>query len=122
MIRSVLVYSMGEVIGDGLIKLPFAAAVRAAFPGAHFAWCAAKGSTVYEGALKPVVEGVIDEVISSGVTGAGAADFALLRRPFGGRRFDVVIDTQTNVRRRDRKSTRLNSSHSLLSRMPSSVV
>lgn len=99
MVRSVLVYSMGEVIGDGLIKLPFAAAVRAAFPAAHFAWCAAKVGTVYDGPLKPVVAGVIDEVISSGVTGAGLADFALLRRPFGGRRFDVVIDTQTNVRR-----------------------
>lgn len=98
-VRSVLVYSMGEVIGDGLIKLPFLAAVRRAFPEAKLVWCAAKGETVYATSLKPVAEGLIDEVIASGVTGAGLADLLTLRRPFGGQRFDVIIDTQTNVRR-----------------------
>jgi ADP-heptose:LPS heptosyltransferase len=90
---------MGEVIGDGLIKLPFLASLRGAFPLARIHWCAAKGQTVYETALKPVVEGFVDEVISTGCTGAAFSDFATLRRPFGRRRFDVVIDTQTNVRR-----------------------
>jgi ADP-heptose:LPS heptosyltransferase len=32
MVQSILIYSMGEVIGDGLIKLPFIAGLRAAFP------------------------------------------------------------------------------------------
>jgi ADP-heptose:LPS heptosyltransferase len=97
--KSVLIYSMGEVIGDGLIKLPFLASLRAAFPSASISWCAAKGSTVYEGPLAAAVAGHLDEVISQGVTGVSAIDFLALRRPFGGRRFDVVIDTQTNVRR-----------------------
>jgi hypothetical protein len=97
--RSVLIYSMGEVIGDGLIKLPFIASLREAFPGASIHWCAAKGSTVYSTSLKPIVAGLIDEVIDSGVTGIDVSDILLLRKPFGGRRFDVVIDTQTNVRR-----------------------
>jgi ADP-heptose:LPS heptosyltransferase len=96
---SVLIYSMGEVIGDGLIKLPFIASLKDAFPGASIHWCAAKGSTVYNGALKPIVEGLIDEVIDGGVTGVRVSDLLLLREPFAGRRFDVVIDTQTNVRR-----------------------
>ena len=96
---SVLIYSMGEVIGDGLIKLPFIASLKDAFPGASILWCAAKGSTVYSTALKPIVVGLIDEVIDSGVTGIAVSDLVLLRKPFGGRRFDVVIDTQTNVRR-----------------------
>jgi ADP-heptose:LPS heptosyltransferase len=87
------------VIGDGLIKLPFLAALRDAFPGAHLAWCAAKGSTVYTTSLAPVVEGMLDEVIDSGVTGTELSDLLLLKKPFGGRRFDVVIDTHTNVRR-----------------------
>ena len=90
---------MEEVIGDGLIKLPFVAATRSAFPDARVTWVAAKGATVYATALKGVVQGMIDEVVTEGVTGAKAADFLLLRRPFEGRRFDVVIDTQTNVRR-----------------------
>ena len=90
---------MGEVIGDGLIKLPFIASLKDAFPDASIHWCAAKGSTVYTGALKPIVEGLIDEVIDGGVTGVRVSDLLLLREPFAGRRFDVVIDTQTNVRR-----------------------
>jgi ADP-heptose:LPS heptosyltransferase len=97
--RSVLIYSMGEVIGDGLIKLPFIASLKAAFPGASLHWCAAKGATVYSTSLKPIVEGLIDEVIDTGVTGVAVSDLLWLKRPFGGRRFDVVIDTQTNVRR-----------------------
>jgi ADP-heptose:LPS heptosyltransferase len=97
--KSVLIYSMGEVIGDGLIKLPFIASLKDAFAGASIHWCAAKGSTVYSNVLKPIVAGFIDEVIDSGVTGTKVSDFLLLRKPFGGRRFDVVIDTQTNVRR-----------------------
>ncbi|HEX5775711.1 MAG TPA: glycosyltransferase family 9 protein [Caulobacteraceae bacterium] len=99
MTASVLVYSMGEVIGDGLIKLPFVAGLRAAFPDATISWCAAKGSTVYAGALKAVVEGLIDEVVTEGPTGAGPLDWLPWVKPFGGRTFDLVIDTQENVRR-----------------------
>jgi len=99
MTGSVLVYSMGEVIGDGLIKLPFLAGLRAAFPDAKISWCAAKGSTVYAGPLKAVVDGLIDEVITEGPTGAGALDWLPWVKPFGGRTFDLVIDTQENVRR-----------------------
>lgn len=99
MTASILVYSMGEVIGDGLIKLPFVAGLRAAFPKATISWCAAKGSTVYAGPLKPVVEGLIDEVVTEGPTGDGPLDWAPWVKPFGGRTFDLVIDTQENVRR-----------------------
>jgi ADP-heptose:LPS heptosyltransferase len=98
-VRSVLVYSMGEISGDGLIKLPFLAALRHAFPAARISWCAAKGQTVYTTWLRPVVEGLLDEVITQGVVGLTAMDLFALRRPFGGARYEVVIDTQSNVRR-----------------------
>ena len=93
-----MVYSMGEVIGDGLIKLPFVDAVRRTYPEARISWCAAKGETVYAGPLKGVVAGLIDEVLTTPPTGADLIDF-LHGRPFGGRRFDLVIDTQDNLRR-----------------------
>ena len=96
-LTAILVYSMGEVIGDGLIKLPFAAGLRQAFPDAHIAWAAAKGDTVYAGPLAGVVEGLIDEIVTAGPTGAGAFDILPWVRPFGGRRFDLVIDTQENA-------------------------
>lgn len=99
MVQTVLVYSMGEVIGDGLIKLPFIAGLRAAFPDARISWCAAKGETVYAGPLKAVVAGYIDEVILEGRNGAAALDSLPWSKPFDGRRFDLVIDTQENLRR-----------------------
>ncbi|HEX4180244.1 MAG TPA: glycosyltransferase family 9 protein [Caulobacteraceae bacterium] len=94
---SVMIYTMGEVIGDGVIKLAFAAAVREAFPDAWIVWCAGKGSTVYAGPLKKAVVGLIDEVLMTGRMGARVSDH--LFNPFGGRRFDLVIDTQGNVSR-----------------------
>lgn len=99
MVQTVLIYSMGEVIGDGLIKLPFIAGLRAAFPQARISWCAAKGETVYVGPLKAVVEGYVDEVILDGRNGAKALDSLPWSKPFGGRQFDLVIDTQENLRR-----------------------
>lgn len=95
---TVMIYSMGEVIGDGLIKLPFIAALRRAYPQARIVWCAAKGSSVYSGPLKAVVEGLIDEVLTEGALGSGLLDL-FHPKPFGGRRFDLVIDTQDNPRR-----------------------
>ena len=99
MVQTVLIYSMGEVIGDGLIKLPFIAGLRAAFPDARISWCAAKGETVYTSALKGVVAGYVDEVILEGSNGAAPLDSLPWRKPFGGRKFDLVIDTQENLRR-----------------------
>jgi ADP-heptose:LPS heptosyltransferase len=97
--KSVLVYSIEEISGDGLIKLPFVAGVRAGFPDAHFAWCAASGNSVYDGWLKPVVAGLIDEMVLQGRPGLSAWDVIAPGRPLGGRRFDLVIDTQSNLQR-----------------------
>ena len=99
MARSVLVYSVEEISGDGLIKLPFIAGVRAAFPDAKFSWCAASGNSVYDGWLKPAVTGVIDELILDRPVGQGRFDFLSPKALFGKRKFDVVIDTQRNLAR-----------------------
>lgn len=98
-VRSVLVYSAEEISGDGLIKLPFISGVRAAFPEARFSWCAASGRSVYADWLKPAVEGVIDELILDQPVGEKPLDFLSFKPPFGGRKFDVVIDTQRNLSR-----------------------
>ncbi|WP_454760068.1 glycosyltransferase family 9 protein [Caulobacter segnis] len=99
MVQTVLIYSMGEVIGDGLIKLPFIAGLRAAFPDARISWCAAKVETVYAGALKGVVAGYIDELILEGSNGGRQLDAMPWSKPFGGRKFDLVIDTQEHIGR-----------------------
>jgi len=96
MVRSVLIYVGLDLIGDGLMKLPFVRAVRHAFPEARITWCAGRGKTVYGASLAPVVAGLIDEVIED--IGLGD-DWRQLfgRRPLGGRHFDVILDTQRRV-------------------------
>ena len=92
---SLLVYVGGELVGDGLIKLPFVRALRAAYPEARITWLAGKGRTVYAEALAPLVAGLIDEVIAE--AGIGGHWRELLGRPLPDRAFDLVIDTQRRL-------------------------
>jgi ADP-heptose:LPS heptosyltransferase len=91
----ILVYSGLELIGDGVMKLPFLRALRQRWPEARITWLAGKGRTVYAHELAPLVGPLIDEIIEEAGIGSGAAE--LLRRPLPGRRFDLVIDTQRRV-------------------------
>jgi ADP-heptose:LPS heptosyltransferase len=91
----ILVYSGLELLGDGVMKLPFVRALRRCFPAAHITWLAGKGKTVYADTLAPLVGDCLDEVIEAAGIGSRASE--LLRRPLPGRRFDLVIDTQRRV-------------------------
>ncbi len=90
-----LVYSGLELIGDGVMKLPFLRALRQRWPEARITWLAGKGRTVYAHALAPLTATLLDEIIEEAGIGSRAAE--LLRRPLPGRRFDLVIDTQRRV-------------------------
>ncbi len=91
----ILVYSGLELLGDGVMKLPFVRALRRTWPEARITWLAGKGKTVYAGTLAPLVRDCLDEVIEEAGIGSSARE--LLRRPLAGRRFDLVIDTQRRV-------------------------
>ncbi len=93
--ESILVYVGGDLIGDGLMKLPFVRALRHAYPDAHITWMAGKEKTVYADQLAALVRGLIDEVIEE--AGFDNPWPKLLRRPLGGRHFDLIIDTQRGV-------------------------
>ncbi len=90
--ETVLVYVGLDRVGDGLLKLPFVRGLRQAFPGAHITWLAGKDTSVYGRIMAPLVEGLIDEVIERADIGLHPRE--LLRRPLGGRQFDLIIDTQ----------------------------
>jgi ADP-heptose:LPS heptosyltransferase len=92
----ILVYSGLELLGDGVIKLPFLRALRHAWPGSRITWLAGKGPTVYSSVLAPLVAGCIDEVIADAGIGSRTSEL-WRRRPLPGRRFDLVIDTQRRV-------------------------
>ena len=95
MIRTVLVYVGLDLVGDGVMKLPFLACLRALYPEARITWLAGQGKTVFAGTLAPLAQGLIDEVIEDAAIGGKASE--LLRRPLEGRAFDLVIDTQRRV-------------------------
>jgi ADP-heptose:LPS heptosyltransferase len=91
----ILVYSGLELMGDGVMKLPFVAALRERWPEARITWLAGKGRTVFAHELKPLVAGLIGEVIEDAGIGSRAAE--LLRRPPLRHRFDLTIDTQRRL-------------------------
>ncbi|SME94783.1 ADP-heptose:LPS heptosyltransferase [Tistlia consotensis] len=90
--ESVLIYVGLDLLGDGLMKLPFLRAVRRAWPAARVTWLAGKGRTVFAHELAPAVAGLLDEVLEDQGIGLRAGE--LLRRPLPGRRFDLILDTQ----------------------------
>jgi ADP-heptose:LPS heptosyltransferase len=91
---SVAVFSYEEIIGDGLYKLPFVRALRAAWPSARITWITTK-RTVYASKLQPVMEGLIDEFRQDSGIGESLAG-VILPLPWR-QRFSVIIDTQTTV-------------------------
>jgi ADP-heptose:LPS heptosyltransferase len=95
-VRSVLVYVGGEIMGDGLNKLPFLRALRRAYPEARVTWFAGSGPTVYTGKLAAAVDGLIDEVIETKVNEESWAN--ALRPRLRDRHFDVIIDTKRKLR------------------------
>ena len=92
---TILVYVGVDLIGDGLMKLPFVRGLRNAFPDSRITWLAGKGKTVYAGKLAPFVQGLIDEVIEEAGIGRGWSE--AFARPLPDRRFDLILDTQRRV-------------------------
>jgi ADP-heptose:LPS heptosyltransferase len=95
---SILIYTDGEVIGDGIIRLPFAMALKKAFPHATLTWLAS-GYSVFESSLNDLAAPIIDEIIIIPDRTIPWIDF--LRRPaiLRHRKFDLIIDGQRKVKR-----------------------
>ncbi|MDP1574268.1 MAG: hypothetical protein Q8L78_04975 [Coxiellaceae bacterium] len=95
-ILSLLVYSKGEINGDGLIKLPFVQALRETFPDAKITWCVEERiGTVYKTWLKPIISSLLDEIITLRIN-APLKYFFLCRNPLD-QKFDLIIDTQSKL-------------------------
>jgi ADP-heptose:LPS heptosyltransferase len=95
--KSIAVYTDGEVLGDGIIKLQFAGALKKAFPQARLVWLVG-GKTVYDSVLADLAHTLIDEIIC---LPQGRVTLGQLwgAKFIQGRRFDLLIDTQHKVKR-----------------------
>ena len=61
--KNFLVFSNGEKIGDGIIKLQLLHEIKKRFPNHKLIWMTNKGSTVYNNQLKNLARFYIDDVI-----------------------------------------------------------
>lgn len=86
------VFSFEEIFGDGLYKLVFLRALRAAWPEARITWMTTLGS-VYAHSLRDVAAPLIDEVVER--CGVGETPRELLRRAPRLGPFDLLLDTQS---------------------------
>lgn len=94
--NSLAIYSGGELIGDAVQKLPALRAARSLFPGHHITWLTG-GDTPLAGKLRPLVEGLLDDVRVCGGLRRNRWD---LVRPAPLREgFEILIDTQSNLQR-----------------------
>lgn len=102
------VYVGLDFVGDGLIKLPFIRSLRQVFPDATITWIAGTHKSEFKHTLSPLVNGLLDEVLeetSIGFIGVSEATIKqrckdlrnFIVKPLDGRKFDLLIDTQTHV-------------------------
>ncbi|MEN9728020.1 MAG: Lipopolysaccharide core heptosyltransferase RfaQ [Pseudomonadota bacterium] len=91
---SLLFHTAEDLLGDALIKLPSILALKRAHPDLHLVWSAGQGSSAYANVLKPLVDGVIDEVYQQ--TGLGTRWTQALR-PFWPRHFDCIIASERRL-------------------------
>lgn len=91
----VLVYVGVDLVGDGLIKLPFIQALRGAYPSGTITWLAGRGPSVFGSVLAPLVVGLLDEVVDHP---GQQHKMAWRERPsLRKRKFDIIFDTQRGV-------------------------
>ena len=97
-VRSILVYTHGEVVGDGIIQLPFAAALKQAAPDAKLTWLSS-GYSVFGTIFKEMAQPIIDELIILPDHSLPWCDFLLRPKQLRQRQFDVIIDTERGWKR-----------------------
>lgn len=99
MTKSVLIFSHGELIGDGMMKLPFINALNTAFPGAEITWLSGRHPTIFASALAPLINGKIHHVINHTQLGDSLGDVMFKRwkefLPQNG--YDIVINTDQHI-------------------------
>ena len=61
--KKILVFSNGEKIGDGLIKLPLLNEIKRRLPEYKIVWMTNRGKTVYNNQLKNIAIKYIDQII-----------------------------------------------------------
>ena len=95
--KSILVFSNGEKIGDGIIKLPLLNELKRRLPNHHLFWMTDQGSTVYKSTLKNIsynyIHKIYEKVDLNYFFSNKISNKYQLEKEF----FDIILDTQKSV-------------------------
>lgn len=95
--KSILVFSNGEKIGDGIIKLPLLNEIKRRFPNYKIYWMTDEGKTVYKTILKNIadkyIHHIFEEVNLSLIFSRKISKKLNLENLY----FDIIFDTQKSV-------------------------
>lgn len=97
--KKILIFSNGEKIGDGIIKLPLLYEVKKRLPDYHFTWVTNLGSTVFNSKLKNISYQYIDEIIEKADLKPYFWKPISSNYNFKDKYFDYIFDTQKTVYR-----------------------
>ena len=95
--KSILVFSNGEKIGDGIIKLPLLNELKRRLPDHKLCWMTDQGSTVYTSILKETASFFIDKYFEN-----ASLNYFFLKKisnkfELEKEYFDIIFDTQKSV-------------------------
>ena len=97
--KSILVFSNGEKIGDGIIKLPLLYEIKRRMPEKKLVWMTNKGPTVYNNELKNIANQFIDEIIEKANLNPFFWTKISNKYNLKNREFEYILDTQKVVSR-----------------------
>ena len=101
--KKILIFSHGELIGDGMMKLPFIRMLSHVFPDAHVTWLTGPHPTIFKTALNPLVSAHLHQVIEYPLFPNGFGDNLkhFWKNPWRSllenQKFDLIIDTEKKV-------------------------
>ena len=97
--KSILIFSNGEKIGDGLIKLPLLYEIKKRLPNTKIYWMTNNGTTVYSNRLKNIAFQYIDEIFEQVNLQPFFWKKISNKYEFENMKFDYILDTQRVVLR-----------------------
>ena len=95
--KSILVFSNGEKIGDGIIKLPLLNELKRRLPNHHLCWMTDQGDTVYTSTLKSISSNYIDKFYEKVNLNYFFSNKISNKYELEKEYFDIIFDTQKSV-------------------------
>jgi len=95
--KSILVFTNGEKLGDGIIKLPLLHEIKKRLPDYLLIWMTNKGKTVYNSLLQSIATKYIDEIIEQADLNPFFWQAISNNYNFQNKKYEYIFDTQKAI-------------------------